>query len=163
MSLTQHIVDTRQRIILRLITLLSSRKSETQRTRQSFLGMIKVGAAHSEALQRSRTPMRQRCSSSFLNASKLALVPSTDVDERGEHWRLAQDAPYDADRNAIPHRKDEKTCAVQQRDHRVAPMRDASVVQRHQQDQPPNTWRRGSTKWVQCHLHRPLMFQNKAC
>ena len=43
--------------ILRLMTLLSSRKSDTHRTLPSFFGIIKVGDAHLEAPHFWRTPI----------------------------------------------------------------------------------------------------------
>ena len=48
----------------------NSRKSETHRTLRSFLGIMNVGEAHYDALQRSRTPTLQSLESSFLKTSR---------------------------------------------------------------------------------------------
>ena len=52
---------------LRLMTLLSCRRSLIQRTLPSFFGMMNVGDAHSLSCCRTRTPMVTKWSSSFLN------------------------------------------------------------------------------------------------
>lgn len=52
---------------LRLILLLSLRKSDTKRTLPSFFGTIKVGDPHSELRTCSSTPSLTSGSSSFLN------------------------------------------------------------------------------------------------
>ncbi len=50
---------------LRLTTLFDSLKSLTQQTLPSFLGVIKVGDAHSLAPCGRKTPISQRCINSF--------------------------------------------------------------------------------------------------
>ena len=55
---------------LLLTTLFNSGKSLTQWTLPSFLGVIKVGEAHSLAPYGCKTPISQRCINSFLNASQ---------------------------------------------------------------------------------------------
>ena len=54
---------------VRTIRLLSSRKSEMNLTLPSFLGIMKVGAAHSERFTRLSTPTLQRRSTSRLSVS----------------------------------------------------------------------------------------------
>ena len=56
--------------ILRLMTLLSSRKSDTHRTLPSFFGIIKVGDAHLEAPHFCRTPISHNRCNSVLKPSK---------------------------------------------------------------------------------------------
>ena len=58
--------------IFLLISLLSSRKSDTHRTLPSFFGMMNVGAAHSEAPIFESTPSSTKWSNSFWKTSKWA-------------------------------------------------------------------------------------------
>ena len=56
-----------------LILLFSSLKSDMKRTVPFFLGIIKVGAAHSERLTHLRTPIFTSLSTSFLKVPSCTL------------------------------------------------------------------------------------------
>jgi hypothetical protein len=56
------------------VTLLSSRRSLTQRMRPSFFGVMNVGDLHSLAPCGDRTPLQTRWSSSFSKGSRCILA-----------------------------------------------------------------------------------------